>query len=146
MCFGREAAKPALDDFVWDGSAVAGITLQTSPDNKKIVASRMFVAGTLMQNRKELKASRLFVDADKDLKISYIIEESSMFTFKSGTTIGDYLEDDKVDWEVLKKGPSGTTTIDSSEYEDNKIGDFCLRPFLVPLSSSRAKLTILAFL
>ena len=51
--FGGEAAKPALDDFVWDGSAVAGITLQTSPDNKKIVASRMFVPGTLMQNRKE---------------------------------------------------------------------------------------------
>ena len=60
-------------------------------------------------------------------------------------TDGDYLEDDKVDWEVLKKATSGTTTIDSSEYEDNKIGDFCLRPFLVPLSSSRAKLTILAF-
>ena len=110
--------KPALDDFDWDGSAVAGITLQTSPDNKKVVTSRMFIAGTLMQNRKELKASRLFVDADKDLKISYIIEESSIFTFNSGTTIGDYLEDDKVDWEVLKKAPSGMTTIDSSEYED----------------------------
>ena len=58
--FGGKAAKPKLDDFDWDGSAVAGITLKTSPDNKKDIASRMFVTGTLMKNRKELKANTLY--------------------------------------------------------------------------------------
>ena len=77
--FGGKAAKPKLDDFDWDGSAVAGITLKTSPDNKKDIASRMFVSRTLMQNRKELKANTLFVDANKDLKISYIIEGERAF-------------------------------------------------------------------
>ena len=58
----------------------------------------MFVTGTLMQDRKELKANTLFVDANKDLKISYIIEEFRIFIFNSGTTISDFMEDIQLDW------------------------------------------------
>ena len=33
---GGEVVKNALDDFDWDGGVVAGITLKTSIDNKKV--------------------------------------------------------------------------------------------------------------
>jgi len=43
-----EAAKPSIN-----GSALVGINLRTSPDNKNITASNLFLRGTLMQNRVE---------------------------------------------------------------------------------------------
>ena len=70
-----------------------------------------------------------------------MIEESSVFTFKSGTMIGDNIEDDHYDLEVIKK----TSTLLSEQHGDNKIGKFCLRPYLIPLSSLKVKITIVAF-
>ena len=124
---------------------MVGITLQTSADNKKVTASRMFTAGLLMKNRKEIKANRLFAEADKELRISYMIEESSVFTFSSGTMIGDYIEENQIDWEVTKKTAEGTSTIQAEQHGANKIGKFCLRPYLVALSASKVKITILSY-
>ena len=54
---GGEAAKTALDDFDWDGKVVMGITLGTSPDNKKVANAKIFLAGELMRGPKEKKAN-----------------------------------------------------------------------------------------
>ena len=64
---GGEAAKPALDDFDWDGKIVMGITLETTPDNNKVANSNIFLAGELMRGPKEIKANRVFSEADKNL-------------------------------------------------------------------------------
>ena len=40
---GAETAKAALDDLDWDGELVTGITLQTSPDNLKVVNANVFL-------------------------------------------------------------------------------------------------------
>ena len=37
--FGGEAAKSTLDNFEWNGGAIMGITIQTSPDNRKVTKS-----------------------------------------------------------------------------------------------------------
>ena len=82
-----------LFEFDWDGNAVIGITLKTSPDNRKVTSSKMFTAGLLMKNRRDIRLNRLFSEADKEIRISYMIEESSVFTFNSGTMIGDQIEE-----------------------------------------------------
>ena len=139
---GAEAAKATLDNFNWKGAVVAGITLQTSPDNKKVVASRMFLTGDLMTANKEFNASRLFIDAPADLRITYNIEDAGILTFNNGTLIGDFLEDSKISWEVIKKAGGVSSVLPKSEYEANKIGNFTLRPFLVILSPTVARITI----
>ena len=143
--FGGEAAKTVLDDFEWNGAVVMGITLKTSPDNKKIVGSNIFLTGELMRGSKEIRANRLFNDADKDLRIVYSVEEASILSFKSGTMIGDYFDDDKITWNVIKKTNRGSTEVEVADYESQNIGSFCIRPFVVPLSPSKARVTLLAF-
>ena len=91
--FGGDSAKSTLDEFDWDGNAVIGITLKTSPDNRKVTSSKMFTAGLLMKNRREIRANRLFPEADKELRISYMIE------------------DDNIDREVIKKTAAGSSTL-----------------------------------
>ena len=142
---GGEVVKNALDDFDWDGGVVAGITLKTSIDNKKVANSNIFLTGEFMKGGKEIRASRLFPEADKELRISYFIEEASVFTFRSGTMVGEVIDDHKITWNVLRKGSRGNTDLPEAEYEANKIGNFSIRPFIVPLSSSKARITLLVF-
>ena len=142
---GGETAKPVLDDFEWDGSVVTGITLQTSPDNKKIVGGNLFMAGELMKGFREIRANRLFPDVDKDFRISYQIEEASIFSFKSGSMIGELVDDDRIMWNVIKKTSRGNTELDINDYGTNNIGSFSVRPYVVPLSPTKARITVLVF-
>ena len=142
---GSEAAKATLDNFNWNGEVVAGITLETSPDNTKVVASKMFVTGDLMKANKEINANRLFIDAPKDLRITYSIEDAGVLTFNNGTLIGDFLEDSSISWGVIKKAGGTSSVIAEAEYEVNKIGHFTLRPFLVILSPTIARIVIHAY-
>ena len=73
-----------------------GIILETSPDNKKISNGNIFLTGEYMRNNKDIKANRLFLEADKDLRMSYIIEDAGVFTFKSGTMIDEYINNRKI--------------------------------------------------
>ena len=124
--FGGEAAKSTLDNFEWNGGAIMGITIQTSPDNQKVTNSNMFLTGELMKGNKEIRANRLFSEADKDLRIVYLIEEASILTFRSRSMVGDFLDDDKITWNVVKKSNRGTTEVDISDFESLHIGHFCL--------------------
>ena len=74
-----------------------------------------------------------------------MIEEASILTFRSRSMVGDFLDDDKITWNVVKKSNRGTTEVDISDFESLRIGHFCLRPYLVPLSSSKVRLTILVY-
>ena len=144
---GGESAKGVLDDFGWDGGAVAGITIMTSPDNRKVTNANIFMAGELMRNQKEIKANRIFGEADKDLRIQNQIEDASVFTFKKGTPVGDFIDDDKISWTVVKKTSRGTSEVmDIADYEANKIsGGFSIRPYVVPVSANKAKLTLVVY-
>ena len=79
------------------------------------------------------------------MRIVYSIEDASIFSFKTGTMIGDMLEDASINWSVGKKTGRTTVDIEESEYETNHIGHFVIRPYLVPLSSSKMRLTVLAY-
>ena len=72
---GGEAAKGTLDDSEWNGETIMGITLKTSTDNKKVMNASIFLSGEFMKSSKEIKANRLYPEADKDLKIQYCIED-----------------------------------------------------------------------
>ena len=142
---GNEAIKSTLDQYSWDGNAVATILLSLSPDNRKVVQGKVVLVGDLMKGSKEVKANRLFPEADKQLSISYQFDDASLFTFNSGTMIGELVDSSECNWSVFKKARGGNTEIVQSEFEGNSIGNFSVRPYLVPLSSQRAKLTLLVF-
>ena len=59
--------------------------------------------------------------------------------------VGDFLDDEKITWNVVRKNSRGTSDVDLADYENQHIGKFCIRPTLVPLSPSKARLTILIF-
>ena len=142
---GGEAAKGTLDDFEWNGEAVMGLTLITSTDNKKVSNAMVFLTGEFMKSSKDIKANRLFPEADKDLKIQYCIEEASTFSFRTGSMVGEALDDDKVTWTVLRKSARGYTAVEEADYVEQKIGHFSIKPYVVPISATRAKVTLLVF-
>ena len=90
---GNEAMKSVLDQHDWDGNVVGTILLNLSPDNKKVVGGKMVLVRDLMKGTKEVKANRLFPEADKQLNISYQIDDAALFTFNSGTMIGEIIDD-----------------------------------------------------
>ena len=143
---GGEPAKAVLDDLGWDGEAVVGITIITSPDNRRVINSGLFMTGELMRNQKEVRANRIFGEADKEIRILYQIEDASIFTFRNGSPIGEMVNDDKISWSAVKKSSRGTTEIERADLEANKItGGFCIRPYVVPISATKAKLTLVVF-
>ena len=141
-----EAIKTTLDDLDWDGDAVATIVLNLSPDNKKVTGGRINIVGEFIKEPKEFKATKLFEKADKDLRITYQIDDATIFKLNGGTMIGELLNSDQFTWSVTKKTSSRVNTvIDETDYESSSIGDFCVKPYLIPVSSNTAMLTLLAF-
>ena len=141
-----ESAKIALDDFDWNGKAVMGVILETTPDNKKVSNGSIFLTGEYMRNPKEIKANRLFLEAERDLRMSYLIEDAGVFTFNAGTLVGDYINDDRITWSVVRKTNRGQVEeVEEASYGEHNIGNFCLRPFVVPLSPKTARVTIMAY-
>ena len=122
-----------------------GLTLITLMDNEKVSNAIMFLTGEFMKSSKDIKANRLFPEADKDLKIQYCIEEASTFSFRTGSMVGEALDDDKVTWTVLRKSARGYTAVEEADYVEQKIGHFSIKPYVVPISATRAKVTLLVF-
>ena len=56
-----------------------------------------------MKVNKEINANRLFIDAPKDIRITYSIEDSGVLTFNNDTLVGDFLEDSAINWGIIKK-------------------------------------------
>ena len=125
---------------------MVGITVSTSPDNKKITNANIFLTGEFMRNEKEIRANRIFSETDKEFRISYKIEDASIFSFRNGNPVGEWVDDDRISWSVMRKTSRGTTNLEISDYEENKIsGGFCVRPYVVPISASKAKLTLVVY-
>ena len=145
---GVEAIKETLDSFEWNGDAVVTLQLSLSPDNRKVDSGKVFMLGELMRGQKDFRANRLFEGADKELRVSYSVEEGSTFTFNSGTLVGDYVDsqDPGLQWHAYKKGRRGeTSTIDEEQHEENHINRWCIRPFLIPLSATKVKMVLAAY-
>ena len=145
---GVEALRQTLDAFDWNGEAVMAIQLALSPDNKKVIGGKVHLVGELFKGTKDFRANRLFENADKDLRISYNIEEASTFSFSSGTLVGDILDSQNpgIQWNVYKKERRGeVTNYEEDQHGDLNIGKFSIHPFLIPLSAANVKLVIVAF-
>ena len=55
--------------------------------------------------------------------------------------VGDYIDDDKITWNIARKTSRGNVEVEDAQ----NIGHFCLRSYVVPLSSSKARVTIMAY-
>ena len=145
---GVETIKQRLDDFDWNGDAVITLLLDLSPDNRKVNSGKVMAMGELMKGTKDFRANRLFDGADKELRVSYIIEDFSTFTFNTGSLVGDVIdgEDLGVQWNVFKKGQRGDTEpIAEDDHDANNIGKLSIRPYIIPLSGSKAKLQLVVY-
>ena len=123
------------------------VELRLSPNNKKVVSGQVCLVGELMKNPREIRANRVFENADKELRISYQIEEASTLSFNNGTMIGDVLDSENpwFQWHVFKKTSGVVTTMEETSHPELHIGELSVKPFLFPLSGTRAKLALVVF-
>ena len=141
-----EGSKQQLDEMDWEGDAIVSVGLFLSTDNRKITSGKIYTHGELMRSNKDFRAQRLFEKADKDLRIYYQIEDFATFKFNNGTLIGDMVDCMELAWHVEKKVTGAANTVVApSDYVDHGIGNFSIRPFIVPLSGKKAKTTIVCF-
>ena len=138
-----EAAKASLDDMEWDGEAVVSVGITLSPDNKKIIQGKVFLQGELLKSSKEIRVNKLWDQSDKDLRLSYRIDDASIFTFNDGSLVGDYVDSSNINWMIVEKGNS--TALEVGDYTERGVEEFCIRPFIIPLSAEKAKLKVLIF-
>ena len=60
--------------------------------------------------------------------------------------VGELIDGSELTWSVEKKTSARVSnTVEEAEYGRNNISDFCIKPYLVPVSGRKVKLTILAF-
>ena len=141
-----EAVKSTLDELDWDGECVASVVLNLSTNNKKVDSGKINMAGELMKTTREFKAVKLFENAEKDLRVTFQIEESGLFKFNNGMMVGDLLDCSEFPMSVEKKNTGrAPVVVEETDYSIHNISSFCVRPYLVPVSGRKAKLTILAY-
>ena len=140
-----EATKTTLDDLEWDGDVIMGGGLDLSPDNSKVVGGRVFLQGELLKSPKEIRANKLWEKVDKELKISYSIEDAATLTFSSGTLVGDFVDCKDMSWQVVEKRHGELSELEPADYIARQIEEFCIRPYLIPLSAERVKLRIMIY-
>ena len=59
--------------------------------------------GELFKGQKEVRANKIWDKADKELRVSYTIDEASTFTFNCGTLVGDYVDCSNINWQILER-------------------------------------------
>ena len=134
-----------MDDLEWDGDAIVGVGLNLSPDNSKVVGGKVFLQGELLKSTKEVRANKLWEKVDRELKIKYSIEDAAILTFNSGTLVGDYIDCKDLSWQVVEKKNGEVIELESVDYTARQIEEFCIRPYLIPLSVERIKLRIMMY-
>ena len=70
-----------------------------------------------MRGFKEFRANKVFEGVDKEIRVSYCVEEASTFSFNDGTLTGDVVDGDNpgFQWNVIRKGSRGETTAISKD-------------------------------
>ena len=120
-----------------------------SPDLTQFVSGKFFITGTLHSDGntpRPVKADRLWENAGNNLRLNIKVEDSTLFTFNRGGLVGDYLDSTEFHWWIEKEVPGTlSTNLDENEHETNSIGQFCLRPFVWPISPRKARMSILLY-
>lgn len=78
-----------LENFGWDGKAIAAIGLEFSPDNKKVARSHFLLRGSFTKEPVSFAANKLFPEADKDIMLHVTVPDGAEFRFPNGTTASD---------------------------------------------------------
>ena len=135
-----------LDDFGWDGGVMGGILLVLSPDNKKVRNGQFFVTGKLYEDPCSIKADRLWPEVDPNLRFNLRVEEANMFTFDSGTMVGDYIASENLDWTITTESPGLVAkTLNDSEMEEAGVGEFCCRMYAYPVKANWVKISLMVY-
>jgi len=74
----------------WDASSlVAGIGLELSPDNRRVIRGQFFLRGQLERETITLQANNLWPAADAEVKMHITMPDGYTFRFNSGTLCSD---------------------------------------------------------
>jgi len=107
----------------WDGSLVAGIGLELTPDNRHIVRGEFFMRGDFTKEPTVIKAKNLWPNVSEDISLSVTIPDASHFRHNSGTLSRDLLGNEEYYFNFTKGG----ITLNPSDWDSNGVGETCMR-------------------
>ena len=80
-----------LTELGWDGTLVAAIGLQLSPDNRQVQRGQFLLRGNISKEPVEIQANLLWPDAEPDIFLTITPPEGTAFRFDSGTLCSDLI-------------------------------------------------------
>jgi hypothetical protein len=112
-----------LENFGWDGKAIAAIGLEFSPDNKKVARSHFLLRGSFTKEPVSFAANKLFPEADKDIMLHVTVPDGAEFRFPNGTTASDLVPCENFKHHFSKN----QQIIFPTDWAANKIGETSMR-------------------
>jgi hypothetical protein len=80
-----------LTELGWDGTLVAAIGLQLSPDNRQVQRGQFLLRGNISKEPIEIQANLLWPEAEPDVFLTITPPEGTAFRFDSGTLCSDLI-------------------------------------------------------
>jgi hypothetical protein len=80
-----------LTKLGWDGTLVAAIGLQLSPDNQQVQQGQFLLQGNISREPVEIQTNLLWPEAEPDVFLTITPPEGTAFHFDSGTLCSDLI-------------------------------------------------------
>lgn len=123
----QESVGEILANYGWNSGAAGYVILSLSPDNRRVEGGRFATIGTESRDF-AISASKIWQDADLNVKLTVRLLAMDTFKFRSGGLTSDILEDKEIVhfFHLCQEEgpPQPVLTPDTSQLG---IGQFCLR-------------------
>ena len=129
LCRG-EPIDLTLHTFGWGANQLtAGVLVDLSPDNLRVVSSSLFIRGPLLEQSITIQAAKAWPRADKAVNLHLTLPSADKFSYASGGVCSDFLSSDGVSFSFSKADSNGSAArpLIRPEWEGNGVGQFCLR-------------------
>lgn len=114
----------ALKNLGWNGTdPVAGLGLELSPDNKRVLDAQFLLRGRLAAEPVTRTASSIWKDADADVTVRIEIPEGGRFRFSNGALASDFLACD----EAKVRFSRGHEALLPPDWAAAGVGEFSIR-------------------
>ena len=110
----------------WDGSIMAGIGLELSPDNGSVSRGQVVMRGMLSAETASIQAYKLWETADKEVMLDLTFPSAAEFDFVGGRMFSEYLPSKGIRAVASKAG----RPILPTDWGKHGLKNFCLRLFL----------------
>jgi hypothetical protein len=112
-----------LTELGWEGSLVAAVGLQLSPDNRQVQRGQFLLRGNLTKEPIEIQANILWPAAEPDIFLTITPPDGAAFLFNSGNLCSDLIACE----DYTHSFRQNNRVIVPSEWKDKGVGETALR-------------------